>query len=85
MHVVIVGAGFAGAIAARVVNAIGHRVSLLDRGKHPRFALGESSTPLAALVLERLADRYGLDDLRHLAAYGPVSYTHLTLPTSDLV
>ena len=58
MHVVIVGAGFAGAIAARVVNAIGHRVSLLDRGKPPRFALGESSTPLAALVLERLADRY---------------------------
>ena len=70
MHVVIVGAGFAGAIAARVANAIGHRVSLLDRGKHPRFALGESSTPLAALVLERLADRYGLDDLHHLAAYG---------------
>ena len=70
MHVVIVGAGFAGAITARVANSIGHRVSLLDRGTHPRFALGESSTPLATLVLERLADRYGLDALHHLAAYG---------------
>ncbi|HEY8019521.1 MAG TPA: tryptophan 7-halogenase, partial [Thermoanaerobaculia bacterium] len=39
-------------------------------GRHPRFALGESSTPLAALSLERLAARYGLGDLHALAAYG---------------
>jgi FADH2 O2-dependent halogenase len=45
-------------------------VQLLDRHRHPRFALGESSTPLAALCLERLAGRYGLDDLHALAAWG---------------
>ena len=70
MHVVVVGAGFAGAITARVVCAQGHEVTLIDRGRHPRFALGESSTPLAAIVLERLARRYGLTDLHELAAYG---------------
>lgn len=32
--------------------------------------MGESSTPLAALCLERLAERYGLDDLHALAAWG---------------
>jgi tetracycline 7-halogenase / FADH2 O2-dependent halogenase len=45
-------------------------VVLVERGSHPRFALGESSTPLAALCLERLARRYGLEDLHALAAYG---------------
>ena len=69
MRVVVVGAGFAGAIAARIAKAQGHDVSLVDRGRHPRFALGESSTPLAAIVLERLAIRYGFDDLHQLAAY----------------
>lgn len=43
---------------------------LLERGRHPRFALGESSTPLANLALERLAVRYGFDDLWTLAAHG---------------
>ena len=48
----------------------GHDVVLLERGTHPRFAIGESSTPLANLTLERLARRYGLDDCYHLAAHG---------------
>lgn len=70
LRVVILGAGFAGAILARILQHQGHEVSLLERGAHPRFALGESSTPLAAICLERLAARYGLDDLHQLAAYG---------------
>lgn len=43
---------------------------LIERGRHPRFALGESSTPLADLALERLAARYGLADLHDLATWG---------------
>jgi len=48
----------------------GHEVVLLERGTHPRFAIGESSTPLANLTLERLGNRYGLDDCYALAAHG---------------
>jgi tetracycline 7-halogenase / FADH2 O2-dependent halogenase len=65
-----VGSGFAGSILARALAAQGHRVTLVDRARHPRFALGESSTPLAALSLERLAARYGMEDLHQLAAWG---------------
>ena len=43
---------------------------MVEKGSHPRFALGESSTPLANLTLERLAVRYQLEDLYELAAYG---------------
>jgi len=68
--VAIVGSGFAGSILARVLRRAGRRVLLIERARHPRFALGESSTPLAALALERLAARYDLPDLHQLAAYG---------------
>ncbi len=70
MRVAIVGSGFAGSILARILLTQGHDVTLIERGAHPRFAIGESSTPLAAICLERLSDRYGMPDLRDLAAYG---------------
>lgn len=68
--VVVVGSGFAGALLARLLAVRGFAVVLLERGRHPRFAIGESSTPLASLSLERLAERYGQADLHALAAHG---------------
>src|SRR5204863_6785885 len=59
-----------GSLTARVLAALGHDVVLLERGTHPRFAIGESTTPLANLSLEQLARRYGLNDLHQLAAHG---------------
>jgi len=69
-EVVIVGSGFAGSLLARVLAVQGYDVMLLERGTHPRFAIGESTTPLANLSLERLATRYGLRDCYRLAAHG---------------
>ncbi len=69
-QVAIVGSGFAGTILARILHGLRLRVVLLERQRHPRFAIGESSTPLAAIALERLSRRYGMEDLRWLAAYG---------------
>jgi len=69
-EVAIVGSGFAGSLLARVLAAQGYHVILLERGTHPRFAIGESTTPLANLSLERIATRYGLRDCYRLAAHG---------------
>jgi FADH2 O2-dependent halogenase len=68
--VAIVGSGFAGSLLARVLAVQGYEVVLLERGTHPRFAIGESSTPLANLSLERIARRYQLADCHNLAAHG---------------
>ncbi len=68
--VLIVGSGFAGTILARCLQAAGVRVLVVEKSRHPRFALGESSTPLGNLALERLAVRFGLEDLYHQAAWG---------------
>lgn len=69
-EVAIVGSGFTGSLLARVLAVLGYDVVLLERGTHPRFAIGESSTPLANLSLERIGIRHGLADCYNLATYG---------------
>jgi FADH2 O2-dependent halogenase len=69
-EIAIVGSGFAGSLLARVLAVLGYNVMLLERGTHPRFAIGESSTPLANLSLERIGLRYGLEDCYQLATHG---------------
>ena len=69
-EVAIVGSGFAGSLLARILAVLGYEVVLLERGTHPRFAIGESSTPLANLSLERIGTRYGLEDCWALSAHG---------------
>ena len=68
--VAIVGSGFSGSITAMALLKRGRRVALIERGRHPRFAIGESSTPLANLLLEEIADRYELPELRVFSKWG---------------
>ena len=68
--VAVVGSGFAGSLAALALLRRGRRVVLVERGRHPRFAIGESSTPLANLLIEELADRYDLPRLRVFSKWG---------------
>jgi tetracycline 7-halogenase / FADH2 O2-dependent halogenase len=66
----ILGAGFSGALLARILASRGRSVLLVERGRHPRLAVGESSTPIADLILDQLCDRYRLSDVAPLARYG---------------
>src|SRR5687768_3863146 len=66
----IVGSGFGGSMLAMIARRLGLRVMLLERGRHPRFAIGESASPLAGILIEQLADRYDLPRLRPLSAFG---------------
>jgi FADH2 O2-dependent halogenase len=49
---------------------------LLDRGSHPRFAIGESTSPLMNLVIERLSRRYDLPRLKPLTTWGEWQRTY---------
>ncbi len=73
---VVVGSGFGGSLTALIARRLGLSVALVEKGTHPRFAIGESSSPLANLLLEELCDRYGLDRLRPLAAWGSWQRTY---------
>ena len=74
--VVVVGAGFSGSLTAMLLQQIGLRPVLIDRGSHPRFAVGESSTPVANLILEGLARRYNLPRVAPLANYATWKKTY---------
>jgi tetracycline 7-halogenase / FADH2 O2-dependent halogenase len=67
--VLVIGSGFGGSLAALIAQRLGRTVLVVDRGQHPRFAIGESSTPLANLVLESLSKRFDLPWLSPLANY----------------
>src|ERR1044072_1209821 len=68
--IAVVGSGFGGSLMAAIARRLGRSVILLERGRHPRFVIGESSTPLANLLLEELAQRYDLPRLSPLAKWG---------------
>ncbi len=72
----IVGSGFGGSLLAMIARRQGRSVVLLEKGRHPRFTIGESSTPLANLLLEELATRYDLPRLLPLTKWGTWQQTY---------
>jgi FADH2 O2-dependent halogenase len=73
--IAIIGSGFAGSLMALALSKVegrgrGRRVVLVERARHPRFVIGESSTPLANLLLEELADKYDLPQIRVFSKWG---------------
>ncbi|MGB0715292.1 MAG: NAD(P)/FAD-dependent oxidoreductase, partial [Phycisphaerae bacterium] len=66
----IIGGGFSGSLLAMILARRGLRVTLIERGSHPRFAIGESSTPTGSMALRRIADTYDLPMLHPFTSYG---------------
>src|SRR5678809_1232909 len=74
--IAVIGSGFAGSLMAMIARRLGRSVLLVESGRHPRFAIGESSTPLANLLLEELARRYDLPALLPFTKWGSWQRTH---------
>ena len=74
--VVILGSGLGGSLLAMVLRRLGRRVVMMDRCVHPRFTIGESSTPIADMLLARVCRRYALPEIAPLAAYGATRRAH---------
>jgi FADH2 O2-dependent halogenase len=55
---------------AMVAHRLGLSVVLLEKGRHPRVVIGESTTPLSNLLLERLSAEYDLPRIAPLAKWG---------------
>lgn len=74
--ILVAGAGFAGSLTALILHNLGFKVCLLEKGQHPRFAIGESSTPVADLILRNLATKYNLPWLHDFSRYGSWQQSH---------
>ena len=68
--IAIVGSGFGGSLLAMTAKKSGRSVVLIEKSQHPRFVIGESSTPLANLMLEQLCIEYDLPSIRPLCKWG---------------
>lgn len=65
----IVGSGFASCVLALVLQRMGFRCLLVEAHHHPRFAIGESSTPIADQILLDLGQDFQLPELTRLARW----------------
>jgi FADH2 O2-dependent halogenase len=65
--VVVIGSGWSGTLVAAILARQGVDVIVLDRGSHPKFAVGESTIPHTSLLLSSLAARWGVPEADHLA------------------
>jgi len=70
LDILIIGSGFGGSLMAMIARRLGLSTALLERGKHPRFVIGESTTPLTNLLLEEIATEYDLPGIRPLCKWG---------------
>lgn len=66
----VIGGGFSGSLLATILAKSGFPVTLINRERHPRFAIGESSTPTAGFILKSLVQRFDLQELDPLTKYG---------------
>ncbi len=76
----VLGSGFGGSLCALIAKKQGKNVILFDKSTHPRFAIGESSTPQADLMLAQLADTYELEYLKPFASYGSWKRNYPDIP-----
>ena len=67
--VIILGSGIGGGMLGAVLARHGIRVLLIDSATHPRFAVGEATTPDTSFRLKILSAKYDVPEIGYLSAF----------------
>lgn len=67
--VLILGSGIAGSMLAAALARMGLSVCMIDAETHPRFAIGEATTPDTSFRLKLLALRWGVPEIAALSSF----------------
>lgn len=65
--VIILGSGLAGSTLAAILARHGFSVLMVEKGHHPRFALGEATLPQTSYWLWLISERYDVPEIKLLA------------------
>ena len=66
--VAILGAGIGGATLAAILGRQGFRVLLLEKGTHPRFAVGEAMQPQSSMLMWILGERFDVPEIQNISS-----------------
>ena len=67
--VIILGSGIAGSVTACILAKLGWKVLLLEASSHPRFAIGEATTPDISFRMKIIAEKYDVPELNNLTTF----------------
>ncbi len=65
--VIVLGSGLGGSTIAAILARHGHSVLMLEKGHHPRFALGEATLPQTSYWMWLISERYDVPEIKLLA------------------
>ncbi len=67
--VIILGSGIGGSMLGAILARHGTRVLLVEAGVHPRFAVGEATTPDTSCRFKLMSLKYDVPEIAHLATF----------------
>jgi tetracycline 7-halogenase / FADH2 O2-dependent halogenase len=69
---IILGTGIGGSMLGAILARHGRKILMLDSEAHPRFAIGEATTPDTNLRLKLLSVKYDVPEIDNLSAFEPL-------------
>jgi FADH2 O2-dependent halogenase len=66
--VAVLGSGIAGSTLAAILGRQGFRVLLLEKGTHPRFAVGEAMQPQSSMLMWILGERFDVPEIQNISS-----------------
>jgi len=69
---IVLGTGIGGSMLGAILARNGLSVLMLDSEAHPRFAIGEATTPDTNLRLRLLSVKYDVPEIGHFSAFEPL-------------
>jgi FADH2 O2-dependent halogenase len=79
---IIIGSGIGGTSLAAILARHGKKVLMIEKGRHPRFAIGEAAFFRACIWMWMTGRRYGVPELEHIANVEKLA--EMGVPTSGL-
>ncbi len=67
--VIILGSGLGGTMLGSILARHGRRVLILEAGRHPRFAIGEATTPDTSFRLKLLSKKYDVPEISYISEF----------------